>query len=284
MKLHGKVIKTYPKERVIKVLCSDKIVYLHLQRKAFRDFGPYFYDFPYIFVKLSGKRKLLKGILTHEVDSFLRIVQPTLRGREIYYDMDTIKKGVKSLINKPHNKLFIDLEFTMPSYYQTMPHVQEIIQYGIVVENKEGEIVFEDSALVKPSKLYNLNGRTLKFLSRKKSDFDNALAYSDFYNVLKKCIKEYNPKIYAWGKSDMNAIELSFSVNKVKPIDIKSKHINLMQVIKNYYNYHDEMGLFQTYQDLSNQELEEQQHDAFEDAMILREVFNLFKMEINEKK
>ena len=283
MKLHGKVIKTYPKERIIKVLCSDKIAYLHLQRKAFRDFGPYFYDFPYVFVKLNGKRRLIKGVQTYEVDSFLRIVQPTLRGREIYYDMDTIKKGVRNLINKPHNKLFIDLEFTMPSYYQTMPHVQEIIQYGIVVEDKDGNIVFEDSALVKPSKLYNLNGRTLKFLSRKKSDFDNALVYSDFYNVLKKCIKEYNPKIYAWGKSDMNAIELSFSVNKVKPIDIKSKHINLMQVIKNYYNYHDEMGLFQTYQDMSDQVLEDQQHDAFEDAMILREVFNLFKMKINSK-
>ena len=56
-----------------------------------------------------------------------------------------------------------------------------------------------------------------------------------------------------------------------------------MQVIKNYYNYHDEMGLFQTYQDMSNQSLEEQQHDAFEDAMILREVFNLFKEKINSK-
>lgn len=283
MNLHGKVIKTYPKERIIKVLCSDKIAYLHLQRKAFRDFGPYFYDFPYIFVKLTGKKRLIKGVQTQEVDSFLRIVQPTLRGREIYYDMDTIKKGVKNLINKPHNKLFIDLEFTMPSYYQTMPHIQEIIQYGIVVEDKEGNIVFEDSALVKPSKPYNLNGRTLKFLSHKKSDFDNALSYTDFYKTLKKCIKEYNPKIYAWGKSDMNAIELSFNINKVKPIDIKSKHINLMQVIKNYYNYHDEMGLFQTYQDMSNQVLEDQQHDAFEDAMILREVFNLFKMKINSK-
>jgi len=283
MKLHGKVIKTYPKERVIKVLCSDRIVYLHLQRKTFRDFGPYFYDFPYVFVKLKEERKLINNILTYEVDSFRRIVQPTLRGREIYYDIHTIRKGVKSLINKPHYKLFIDLEFTMPSYYQTMPHVQEIIQYGIVVEDKEGNIVFEDSSLVKPNKSYNLNGRTLKFLSRKKSDFDNAINYSDFYDILKKCMKEFNPKVYAWGKSDILAIESSFKVNKVKPLDIRSKHVNLMQVIKNYYNYHDEMGLFQTYQEMSNIDPEKQQHDAFEDALILREVFNLFKNKINNK-
>ena len=283
MKIHGKVIKTYPKERVIKVLCSDRIMYLHLQRKTFRDFGPYFYDYPYVFVQLKDERKLINNVLTYEVDCFRRIVQPTSRGREIYYDIHTIRKGVKSLINKPHNKLFIDLEFTMPSYYQTMPHVQEIIQYGIVVEDKEGNIVFEDSSLVKPNKPYNLNGRTLKFLSRKKSDFDNAISYNEFYKVLKDCIKEYDPKIYAWGKSDIAAIELSFNVNKVKPIDIRSKHINLMQVIKNYYNYHDEMGLFQTYQDLSNIEPEEQAHDAFEDALILREVFNLFKNKISQK-
>lgn len=283
MNVHGKVIKTFPKERVIKLLCSDKIMYLHLQRKAFKDFGPYFYDSPYVFVSLNNTRKLINGVMTYEIDSFQRIVQPTNRGREVYYDLETIKKGVKKLINRQHNKLFIDLEFTMPSYYQTMPHLSEIIQYGIVIEDKKGNIVFEDSSLVKPNKLYNLNGRTLKFLSRKRSDFDNAMSYREFYDILKQCIKEYNPKIYAWGRNDITTIESSFKINKVKAIDMKSRHVNLMQVIKNYYNYHDEMGLFQTYKDMAKVELEEQQHDALEDAMVLREVFNLFKDIINKE-
>ena len=283
MNLHGKVIKTYPKERVIKVLCSDKIAYLHLQRKAFKDFGPYFYDNPYVFVTLNKTRKLINNVLTYEIDTFQRIVQPTNRGREIYYDLDTIKKGVKKLINRAHNKMFIDLEFTMPSYYQTMPHVSEIIQYGIVIEDKKWNIIFEDSNLVKPNKMYNLNGRTLKFLSRKRSDFDNAIEYKDFYELLKKCIKEFSPKVYAWGRSDVQMMEASFKINKVKEIDLKSRHVNLMQVMKNYYNLHDEMGLFQTYKNLSQQELEEQQHDALEDAMILREVFALFKRDINNE-
>lgn len=282
MNVHGKVIKTFPKERVIKLLCSDKIMYLHLQRKSFKDFGPYFYDNPYIFVTLNDTRKLINGVLTREIESFQRIVQPTNRGREIYYDLETIKKGVKKLINRQHNKLFIDLEFTMPSYYQTMPHVSEIIQYGIVIEDKKGNIVFEDSSLVKPNKLYNLNGRTLKFLSRKRSDFDNAITYREFYDLLKQCIKDYNPKIYAWGRNDITTIEASFKINKVKAIDMKSRHVNLMQVIKNYYNYHDEMGLFQTYKDMACIELEEQQHDALEDAVVLRDVFNLFKERINK--
>ena len=283
MNLHGKVIKTYPKERVIKVLCSNRIVYLHLQRKAFKDFGPYFYDSPYIFVVLSDTKRVINGIMTYDVDSFQRIVQPTIKGREIYYDLDTIKKGVKRLINRPHNKMFIDLEFTMPSYYQTMPHVAEIIQYGIVIEDKKGNIVFEDSDLVMPNKTYNLNARTLKFLSRKRSDFDNAIEYKDFYELLKRCIKEYNPKIYAWGRSDISMIESSFKINKVKAIDLKSSHVNLMQVMKNYYNLHDEIGLFQTYQKLSGDDLDKQMHDALEDTLVLREVYALFKKEINEE-
>ena len=131
--------------------------------------------------------------------------------------------------------------------------------------------------------MYNLNGRTLKFLSRKRSDFDNAIEYKDFYELLKKCIKEFSPKVYAWGRSDVQMMEASFKINKVKEIDLKSRHVNLMQVMKNYYNLHDEMGLFQTYKNLSKQELEEQQHDALEDAMILREVFALFKRDINNE-
>ena len=70
-------------------------MYLHLQRKSFKDFGPYFYDNPYIFVTLNDTRKLINGVLTREIESFQRIVQPTNRGREIYYDLETIKKGVK---------------------------------------------------------------------------------------------------------------------------------------------------------------------------------------------
>ena len=216
---------------------------------------------------------------------FNRIVQPSYynrtKDRIVYYDMDSIKRGVKELVNEPHKRMFIDLEFTMPAYYQTMPHTQEIIQYGIIIEDETGNIIFEDSSLVSPSKPYNLNGRTLKFLSRKRSDFNNSVNYKYFYEVLKKCMEEFEPKVYVWGRSDILAIEQSFVINKVEPIEIRKHHINLMQVMKNYYNLKDEMGLFQTYQEMSNVQMESQIHDAFEDALLTREVFRLFKDKIN---
>ena len=74
-------------------------------------------------------------------------------------------------------KMFLDLEFSLPAYYQSMPHVAEIVQSGIVIEDKDGNIVFEDSNLVNPKKKYSLNSRTLKFLSRTRDEYDNAIEY-----------------------------------------------------------------------------------------------------------
>lgn len=287
MRIHGKVIDTIPKDRIIKLLSSDRIYYLYFQRKDFREFGPYFFENPYIFVEVSNERRKIENYMVYIVTMFIRIVQPSIytmtRQRKVYFDMEVIKKGVKKLINKPHNKLFIDLEFTMPPLYQSMPYAQEIIQYGIVVEDKQGKIIFEDSSLVKPSRPYNLNKNTLRFLSLKREDFDNACTYRDFYKVLSICLSSYNPKIYVWGKSDILAMENSFILNHIKSLGIRENHINLMQVIKNYYNYKDEIGLFQTYQNMSNSDLGPQQHNALEDAMITREIFNMFKIKINEE-
>lgn len=285
MKIHGKVIETIPKERIVILECGKKHMYLYFQRKDFREFGPYFFDKPYLFLEVSDQKKVCKNFGVYEVLQFYRVVEPSYynkaKDRTIYFDMHIIKRGVKELINKPCNRMFIDLEFTMPSYYQTMPHVQEILQYGIIIENKDGEIIFEENSLVKPSRPYLLNSRTLNFLSRKRSDFDKACDYKDFYNLLKRCMKEYKPKVFAWGRSDILTIEQSFQINKVKPLDIRKHHINLMQVMKNYYNLKDEMGLFQTYEELSNNIMQPQQHDAFEDAYLTREVFRMFKETIN---
>lgn len=286
MKVHGKVIETIPKDRIVILECGKKHLYLYFQRKDFREFGPYFFDKPYLFLEVSDEKKIFRNFGVYEVIQFDRVVEPSYynkaKERRIYFDMKTIRNGVRELINKPHNKMFIDLEFTMPAYYQTMPHVQEILQYGIIIEDKDGKIIFEECKLVKPSKPYLLNSRTLNFLSHKRSDFDNACSYKDFYEMLKTCMRLYKPKVYAWGRSDISIIEQSFKINKVKPLDIRKHHINLMQVIKNYYNLKDEMGLFQTYEEMSKKEMEPQQHDAFEDAYLTREIFRMFKDIVNQ--
>ena len=79
-------------------------------------------------------------------------------------------------------KLFLDLEFTLPPYNQRTKHIPEIIQYGIILEDAEGDIILDDSSLVMTKKKRSLNTRTLKFLSKDKADFESACTYYDFYN------------------------------------------------------------------------------------------------------
>ena len=282
MKVYGKIINTIPEERIVKIEYNGRLIYLYMSRKLFKDFGPYFYNKPYIFVETSEKGRRLGDILVYDVESFVKVVEPNLRERKVFYDISTIKKGVKSLLEKIEYKMFLDLEFSLPAYYQSMPHIAEIVQYGIVVEDKDGNIVFEDSSLVNPKKVYSLNNRTLKFLSRKREEFDDAISYNEFYEILKDVINKYDPKIVAWGRSDMLALEQSFKLNNVKALPIRKKYINIMQVIKNYYNLKDEMGLFQTYQEMSGVSLEPQQHDALEDAVLTREIYRMFKVKVND--
>lgn len=283
--VYGKVVKVIPHNRIIKVLTSEKLVSLYMSRKLFKDFGPYFAYSPYVFVKVTDEKKYTNGVNAIEISSFIKIVKPTKsKGKkDVYYDIQMIKRGVKNLLDHQNNKMFIDLEFTLPSYFQTNQHISEIVQYGVVIENSKGEIIFEKGELVKPKKPYGLNQRTLKFLSKKYSDFNDACSYNDFYNLIKKLIKKYDPKVIAWGKSDMLAMEQSFSYNQLPNLDIRNRYLNLMQVIKNYYNYKNDLGLFSTYQEMLGQDLEEQAHDALEDAMVAREIYNIFKRNVDKE-
>lgn len=286
MKIYGKVLEIFPKERVIKLKTSFRIVYLYLQRKDFREYGPYFFEKPYLFLEVGEDKKRIKNYMAYNVVMFIRIIQSNYytftKRKKIYFDMYENKRTVRKLINNPHNKMFIDLEFTMPPIYQSMPTMAEIIQYGIIIENKKGDVVFKDSSLINPSRPYNLNKNTLKFLSLTREDFKDAAPYSKFYNLMKDLMREYRPKIYVWGSNDVPVMEQSFKYNKVPPLQIRANHVNLMNVIKNYNNSKEELGLFQTYTNMTNKELGHQIHDALEDASITREIFHLFKDIVNK--
>lgn len=286
MRIYGKVLETFPKERVVKLKTNFKILYLYLQRKDFREYGPYFFEKPYLFLEIGENKKRIKNYMAYPVVMFIRIIQSNYytftKKRKIYFDMYENKRSVRKLINSPTNKMFIDLEFTMPPIYQSMPTMTEIIQYGIIIEDKNGNELFRDSSLINPSRPYNLNKNTLKFLSLSREDFKNAAPYSKFYNLMKRLMREYRPKIYVWGGNDILVMEHSFKYNKVPPLAVRANHVNLMNVIKNYNNTKDEMGLFQTYAIMANKEPVHQIHNALEDAQVTKEIFHLFKEIVNK--
>lgn len=281
-KIYGKIYDVLPLERAVRIHTKDKLMTLFMSRKTFKDFGPYFIDNPYIFAYIGDESKRVGSYKGYEIISFIKIIQNNIKKPKIFYDLTAIRRGVKSLLDRVGNKLFIDLEFTLPPYNQRTKHIPEIIQYGIILEDENGNIIFDDSSLVMTKKKRSLNTRTLKFISKDKSDFDSACSYLEFYNILKECIEKYDVKIIAWGKNDILILEKSFEIHQVKPLDFRSRYINLMQVIKNYYNYKNDLGLFSTYQSMSSVVVDSQQHDALEDALLTREIYHMFKNNINK--
>lgn len=282
MKIYGKVIETISEERVIRVEFDNRLVYLYMSRKLYKDFSPYFHKNPYIFVETSDEARMYGEFSVYDIVYFEKVFETSRRGKVVYYDINTIREDTGKLLESLGNKMFLDLEFSLPAYYQSIPHVAEIVQYGLVIEDKAGNIIYKECNLVSPKRKMSLNNRTLKFLSREREEFDNAITYMEFYESFSKLIKEYNPKIIAWGRSDLATLEASFKVNKVKAIPLKRRYINIMQLIKNYYSYKDEMGLFQTYEDMTGTKKEEQAHDALEDATVTREIYHIFMDKIKK--
>ena len=279
MKVYGKVHEVLRKERMISIVINSHLEYFHMTNRNMKDFRIYLFKKPYVFIEVNDTYEVHSYHKCREIDHFIKIVLPTRKGSEIYYDISVIQDGVKELINRPQNRLFLDLEFSMGSPLYRGGN--EILQYGLVLEDEEGNVILEKSDLVQPFNPKALNVKTLLFLSRSLEDFDNACSYIEFYQLLENIIEQYDPKIIAWGTNDILALESSFKINKLKPLDIRNRYINLMHVMKNYYSYKQEKGLFTTYKEMSKTEETDQIHDALEDAVIERKIFHLFKDEIN---
>ena len=281
MQVYGKVHFVDKKERLFSIVSDGNLQYYHLTNKYMKDFKNYLYKKPYVLFESTDEFTVHSNIKCQEVDHFIKIYQQTRKSISVYYDLHVIQNGVKQLLNQDHNRMFLDLEFSIVSGRGYS--VSEIIQYGIVLEDKDGKILYQGSSFVRPVYTNVINKATMQFLHIDQSVFDDACSYIEFYQLMEGLIKEYDPKILAWGKNDCLSIEKSFKINHLHPLDIRNRYMNLMQVIKNYYNYKQEMGLFNTYQDLTNVDLEKQSHDALEDAMVERDIFHIFKDEINKK-
>lgn len=281
MKVYGKVTSIDRYHRTISIIIRNQRKYFHLTNRMMQDFRQYLQQSPYVCMDVTSSRIPVNGIKAYEVNHFIKIIVPRITDYKVYFNMESIQQEIRTLINKPYYKLFLDLEFSLPG--TGGKPTSEIVQYGMILEDPEGKVVLEEASLLRPFNDKALNVRTLLFLSRIYSDFENAPSYIEFYQSLERCIRDYNVKIIAWGKNDILAMQKSFKTNHLQPLDLRNRYMNLMQVIKNYFSYKQEKGLFTTYQEYKNIPSLIQSHDALEDAQIMREIYHMFQDEINQK-
>lgn len=282
----GKIKSINLDERIFEIKIKNRIEFFYFSRSQYKKFKPYLHEGLYVYFLCEEERQKRNRHITREVVSFTKLMRPTSRGFITYFDIDMIKKGVNKLLSKDAYRMFLDLEFTMPSY--SYIHGEgfkpEIIQYGIYLEDNEGNLVFSDNDNVLPFNKNSISDRTYDFLNLSENDFKKAKTYNQFYKTINDIMSFYQPIVYVWGKNDIYVINLSCEMHH-KPKFLERKQvINLMQVIKNYYSIKSDIGLFNAYGLFGRYAPIAQDHNALNDAVATSEIFHLFLAEINKTK
>lgn len=278
MEITGVIHSAYVDDKIFSMKIKGKIEYFYLQNSLMKKFNKYLHKGRFVSFVCNEDVKKIGKINCYTVDHFNKIIRKSRFKSEIYYDLEIIRTGIKNFFNSFDNVMFLDLEMTMQDYYPNSEFVPEVIQAGLLVCDKNKNTLIDKSFYIKPTKFKKISKRTYKFLNITNDAFENAITYNEFYYELKGIIDKYNPYILVWGKNDILVLKNSFVINDKNPLELR--FVNLLQIIKNYYNLKNDLGLFKALKMFKGIEFN-QAHDALDDAIVTKEVFYAFKDVIN---
>jgi len=188
-----------------------------------------------------------------------------------------LRETLESLLSSKYYA-FLDLEFSMSGpEYRGKNFSPEIIQVGLIITDAEGKIIEKFSSYVKPTVFSKITEKTQEFLKINKMVVSNGIAYLQFYEYIKEVKKRYNPLFVVWGVSDGFILNSSCELNKVEPLFEKNQLIDLQRIHRQYYQIGQDIGLYnamKSYGYFSGIQI----HDALVDALILENIFNQFKL------
>ncbi|MFO7969569.1 MAG: exonuclease domain-containing protein [Bacillota bacterium] len=282
--VNGSIYKVIENKRIIAISSKKRLYYYYMSKGMFRQFMDYFHKNIYVFLKVKPNYRLYKGIKVQNVISIDKVLSPNKNKPKIFYDISMIKSEIKKLVNQKRNRLFIDFEMSMPPYYNYENFISEIIQVGLVLTDEYGNIIKKYNSFIKPKLFPKLSKRTLRFLELNQMNVDGGIDYLTLYKLLKEINIAYEPIIYVWGKNDK--FELA-KLNKIYQLDNfidDMQFVDLLSLHKTYFRLKNDLGLFNAFNSYSKiTALNNQKHDALEDALVTKEVFYSFKDVCNHK-
>ncbi len=284
MQLISGTIRSFDEEtRIFEIVLHKRIQFFYLSRSQTKKFKPYLNEGLVVHFTCKDERVKINGVMAYEVIHFIKMLRHLPRKTIFYYDLSIIRKGVKKIFNRDGFRLFLDLEFTMPPHGYTHGggFVAEIIQYGLYLEDQDGNLITTENGMIRPSYSLGVNSRTLEFLKMDEQELIHAPKPYVFYNQLKNLLTMYQPTIYVWGKNDIIMLDSFYEQHKFKKLVERKSFVNLMQVIKNYYGIKTDIGLFHAYEFFNSKPPYEQDHNALNDAVATSEIFKLFQKELN---
>lgn len=281
--IYGTIRGFDEKSRIFEILINNRVKLFYLSRSQFKKFHSYLNEGLVVHFTCKDERIKQGDYMVYEVISFIKMLRHLPRKTIVYYDLSTIKQGVKKIFDRSGYRLFLDLEFTMPphGYISGSGFKPEIIEYGLYLEDEFGQVVLTESGMVRPKFDMGINSRTTEFLKIKEEDIRYAPSQLKFYNKLKDILTYYQPTIYVWGKNDIMMLDSFYEINKFKKLAERKSFVNLMQVMKNYYGIKSDIGLFNAYELFDQKNDKIQDHNALNDAIATSEVFKLFHRELS---
>ncbi len=271
-------------KRIIAIKTNKKVDFYYMSKGMFKNFMMYFTYGMYVFITVLPKERIYRGYLVKNVLSIEKVLSPNKNRPIIYYDISIIKTGIKNIVNRTSNKLFIDFEMSMPPYSNYQNFVSEIIQVGYSLVDSEGNIIEDYSNYVKPKLFPRISLRTIKFLHLEQEEIDQGMDYQEFYKKMRDLQNKYSPTVYVWGKNDQLELNKLNKLHKLSNFTKNMQFIDLLNLHKTYFGLKNDIGLFNAYNMYSDIDLTNQKHDAYEDAVVTRKVFEYFKLVCNSKK
>lgn len=245
----------------------------YLTKRLSKTFFDYLKKGVLVDFEIADRRKKINQQWHYQVAYFNKI--QSLHPKYIYYDLNQLRHDMKDVLDKNEYYLFIDFEMTMPGYRQRR-FTPELIQAGYVLSKANEKIFLKDSMYIKPKLMDHLSKRTLKFLKIDPVKFDKkAVAYTVFYRKFKRIIKKYHPKLVVWGKNDISVLDDSYRIHQKEALTQSTDFIDLLKLHKDYYNLKNDLGLFNAYKTYYESN-DLQKHDAFDDALVTKHVFDAF--------
>lgn len=281
--ISGRILSYDEENRIISLHISDRITYFYIQRSLLNRISKYVEVNRFIQFTITDEERIYRRHKVYTVDYIIKIMQIRYRKNIVYYDVKNIQLGTKTLINGLQNKLFLDLEMSMHPYKVDKNFIQEIIQVGYILVDKDENVIETFNENIKPSIHRKLTKRTIKFLGITQEDVDEGVAFEEFYYKFQEIIDKYNPGIVVWGRNDFLALNQAYKINHLPSLDRKTRYINLLKIHKNYFNLKNDLGLFNALKLYENFD-EIQSHNAYEDAEVTRKIFYGFRDVLNNNR
>ncbi len=269
--------------RIIGINDRNRILFFYFHNSQMNLFKRYLYQNNWIDIEYDKKMTKKGSYLAYPVSYIYKIEVLNKLNHIVYYNKTAINKSSYDFLNSLDNKLFLDLEMTMPSYsFRGKGFRTELIQAGLLLVNKDNNIILKYDNYIKAKLSPTISKRALNFLNISLEEYnEKAIDYINFYKDFRNIIEKYNPAIIVYGKNDILVLNDSYDINEVESIKDKCRFINLCQLIKSFYELKNDPGLFKLYNTFYKND-DEQIHDALSDSVATYKVFEAFKEDIRK--